>query len=93
MMTLSHSAAHRRLLTVVTILSSLWLFIAPAAAQTTLGTIRGTVFDPQQSIVPGATIVVTDEATNVTREAQTDAQGLFEMPRTCGPAPTPSRRR
>jgi uncharacterized protein (DUF2141 family) len=52
----------------------------PAEAQTTLGTIRGTVFDPQQHIVPGATVVVTDESTNVAREAQSDAQGLFEMP-------------
>ncbi|HET7697632.1 MAG TPA: TonB-dependent receptor [Vicinamibacterales bacterium] len=52
----------------------------PAAAQTTLGTVRGTVFDPQQQVVPGATVVVTDEATGVTREAHTDAQGLFEIP-------------
>src|SRR4030095_3439206 len=52
----------------------------PAAAQTTLGTIRGTVFDPQQHIVPGATVVVTDESTSVAREVQSDAQGLFEMP-------------
>src|SRR5687767_6657994 len=52
----------------------------PAAAQTTLGTIRGTIFDPQQQVVPGATVVITDEATNVTREVQTDPQGLFEVP-------------
>ena len=52
----------------------------PATAQTTLGTIRGTVFDPQQQVVPGATVVVTDESTGVTREVQTDAQGLFEIP-------------
>ena len=52
----------------------------PVFAQTTLGTIRGTIYDPQQNIVPGATVVVTDEATNVSREAQTDAQGLFEIP-------------
>ena len=52
----------------------------PALAQTTLGTIRGTVVDPQQNIVPGATVVVTDESTSVAREAQTDAQGLFEIP-------------
>jgi hypothetical protein len=51
----------------------------PAAAQTTFGTIRGTVFDQQQGIVPGATVVATDETTNVTREAQSDAQGLFEI--------------
>ncbi len=52
----------------------------PAAGQTTLGTIRGTVYDPQQNVVPGATVVVTDEETNVTRETQTDAQGQFEFP-------------
>ena len=66
-----------------TILISVFLLLSaavPSAAQTTLGTIRGTVVDPQQNIVPGATVVATDEATNVTREAQTDSQGLFEMP-------------
>jgi hypothetical protein len=52
----------------------------PGAAQTTFGTIRGTVFDPQQGIVPGATVVATDETTNVSREAQSDAEGLFEIP-------------
>jgi hypothetical protein len=55
--------------------------IAPAAAaQTTLGTVRGTVRDPQQNVVPGAAVVVTDEATNVSREAQSDQHGLFEIP-------------
>ena len=29
---------------------------------------------------PGATVVITDESTSVTREVQTDAQGLFEIP-------------
>jgi hypothetical protein len=53
--------------------------VAPAAAQTTFGTIRGTVFDPQQGIVPGATVTVTDEATGVSREAQSDSEGLFEV--------------
>jgi hypothetical protein len=51
-----------------------------AEAQTTLGTIRGTVYDPQDSIVPGVTVVVTDEATGVAREAQTDLEGAFEIP-------------
>ena len=49
-------------------------------AQSTLGTVRGTVFDAQHSVVPGATVVVTDEATNVTRETVTDAEGQFEFP-------------
>src|SRR5215831_5335600 len=49
-------------------------------AQSTLGTIRGTVFDPQHQIVPGATVVATDEATNVARETTTDGDGNFELP-------------
>jgi len=51
----------------------------PASAQTILGTIRGTVYDPQQNVVPGATVMVTDEETNISREAPTDTQGLFEI--------------
>src|SRR6185295_18380287 len=54
--------------------------VLPCAAQTTLGTIRGTIYDPQQGIVPGVTVVVTDESTNVAREAQSDSDGLFEIP-------------
>ena len=52
----------------------------PAAAQTTLGTMRGTVFDPQQNVVPGATVTVVDEGTGISRETQTDTQGLYEVP-------------
>jgi carboxypeptidase family protein/TonB-dependent receptor-like protein len=52
----------------------------PAVSQTTLGTIRGTVFDQQQNSVPGATVVVTDEATGITRETQTDSAGQYEVP-------------
>jgi hypothetical protein len=55
-------------------------FAVPSRAQSTLGTIRGTVFDPQHNIVPGASVVVTDEATNVSRETTTDASGNFEIP-------------
>jgi hypothetical protein len=50
-----------------------------AAAQSTFGTIRGMVFDQQQNLVPGVTVVVADEATGVSREAQTDTQGLYEV--------------
>jgi hypothetical protein len=52
----------------------------PAATQTTLGTIRGTVVDQQEHVVPGATVVIIDESTSVAREVQTDGQGLFEIP-------------
>src|SRR4026209_545371 len=52
----------------------------PAAAQTTLGTLRGTVFDPQQNVVPGATVTVSDEGTGISRETQTDTEALYEIP-------------
>src|SRR5438552_7979921 len=51
-----------------------------AAAQSTLGTIRGTIFDPQHQIAPGATVAVIDEATSLSRETTSDANGNFEVP-------------
>jgi hypothetical protein len=72
--------AHWRVLFSVIAVLLLTMFAADrSAAQTTSGTIRGTVYDPQQKIVPGATVVVTDEETNITREAPTDLQGFFEI--------------
>ncbi len=50
----------------------------PAWAQSFLGTIRGTVVDPQGAAVAGATILVVDEGTGVPRAASTDAQGRYE---------------
>jgi hypothetical protein len=74
-MTRTLTYAARLILAQVLLLSC----VLTSAAQTTLGTIRGAVYDPQQSLVPGATIVAIDEATSVSREAQSDAQGLFEF--------------
>lgn len=70
----------RRVFLSIAMLTFLAASAGPAAAQTTFGTIRGTIFDPQQGIVPGASVVATDEATNVARDAQSDAQGQFEIP-------------
>jgi hypothetical protein len=52
--------------------------VAPAWAQSFLGTVRGTVVDPQGAAVAGATILVVDEATGVPRSGVTDSQGRFE---------------
>ncbi len=51
---------------------------APAWTQSFLGTIRGTVVDPQGGVVSGATILIVDEATGVPRPATTDAEGRYE---------------
>jgi carboxypeptidase family protein len=49
-----------------------------AAAQSFLGTVRGTVVDPQGAAVPGAAILIVDEATGVPRALETDAEGRYE---------------
>lgn len=51
---------------------------ATVAAQSVLGAIRGTVTDPQGSVVPKATVLITDEATGVPRTTETDSEGRFE---------------
>ena len=48
-----------------------------AHAQLQSGRIVGTVFDPQRSGIPGATVTVTNLATNVARTAQTDGEGNY----------------
>ena len=51
----------------------------PARGQSTLGTIRGTVWDPQRQAVPKATIVVVDETTSVARASETGPTGDYEV--------------
>jgi hypothetical protein len=50
----------------------------PAAAQSFLGTIRGTVVDSQGSVVPGAAVLIVDEGTGAPRAVETDAEGRYE---------------
>jgi hypothetical protein len=47
-------------------------------AQSFLGTIRGTVVDPQGAAVAGASVLVVDQNTGVPRAVETDAEGRFE---------------
>jgi len=49
-----------------------------AAAQSFLGTVRGTVVDPQGAPVSGAAVLVVDESTGTPRTLDTDAQGRYE---------------
>src|SRR5262245_2816090 len=50
---------------------------APALAQLQSGRVVGTVFDTQKAGIPGATITVTNIATNLARTAVTDAEGNY----------------
>jgi hypothetical protein len=51
-----------------------------ASAQLRSSTITGTVIDPQKAAVPGASVVVTNEGTNVSEELVTNEAGSFTAP-------------
>src|SRR5690349_13661547 len=54
------------------------LLIAVGIAQETRGAIFGRVTDPQNSVIPGATVVVTNADTNTTMTLTTNETGYFE---------------
>ena len=62
---------------VFTLLLLLFSFNAFAQTQSTTGTIQGTVADQAGAIVPGATVVVKNLATNLTKNLTSDADGRF----------------
>ncbi len=49
----------------------------PAAAQTIRSTLTGTVTDPNNAVVPGVAITVTNVATNISTTARTNSEGLY----------------
>src|ERR1700722_3241963 len=62
----------------------LWLTLillpgAPLGAQTTAGTINGTVTDQSSSAVAGADLAVVNEETSATLHVQTNADGAFAV--------------
>jgi hypothetical protein len=60
---------------------SLWLLcgaVLALAQGTNLGTIRGTVTDPNGSIIANARVQVTDLETNLSRDFTTDKEGNYE---------------
>ncbi len=54
--------------------------MTPAAAQTSLATLRGKVVDEQSGVLPGATVVVRQAETNFTRTGVTNEQGQYYLP-------------
>ncbi len=51
-----------------------------ALAQSTFGSILGTVADPNGALMPGAEVTLTNQETNITRQATANAAGLYEFP-------------
>ena len=63
------------------LIALLAMIAATMFAQSEKATLRGSVTDPSGAVVAGASIVVTEIATNVeARRAASDAAGNFEIP-------------
>ncbi|MEW5977367.1 MAG: TonB-dependent receptor [Acidobacteriota bacterium] len=60
-----------------TFLVGLGLLITPAYPQANSGTITGTVFDPQDAVIPGVTVVVTQVDQDVSRTVVTNSSGIY----------------
>src|SRR5439155_9306803 len=57
------------------------LFLAvPARGQVTTATLYGVVQDTSGAILPGVSVTVTHQGTNLTRETVTDGRGEFALP-------------
>src|SRR6266481_5756302 len=53
------------------------IFSLAATAQLPTSTLNGTITDPQGAAIAGAKVTITNEATGVSREITTDAQGFY----------------
>src|SRR2546423_807416 len=56
---------------------ALALVALPAAAQTGLGVVRGTVQDASKAVIPSAKVTLTNPATGVSRDSDTNAAGIY----------------
>jgi hypothetical protein len=63
----------------VALLSTALLFPASISAQTFYGSIVGSVTDPSGSVVPGATVTLTNNATSERRTATSGADGTYRF--------------
>jgi Carboxypeptidase regulatory-like domain len=64
-------------------LALLWVLMVatsavPLHAQSVLGTLRGTITDPQGAAVASVAVLITDENTGVPRTVESDAEGRYE---------------
>ncbi|MCI0403399.1 MAG: carboxypeptidase-like regulatory domain-containing protein, partial [Acidobacteria bacterium] len=65
----------------VALLAAVLCFAAGAQAQVTTGTVAGTVADPTEAVISGATVTLTSLDTGVERTQLTDATGNFVFER------------
>lgn len=57
-----------------------WLRLSVAYGQSTTATLSGTVTDVSGAVVPDVSVIVTDPATGLRRDATTNTEGLYTIP-------------
>jgi hypothetical protein len=63
------------------VLTAILLFPAvPASAQRSTATIRGTVRDVTQAVLPGATVTATNDETGLVRSSPANSSGVYSLP-------------
>ncbi|MDR3793718.1 MAG: carboxypeptidase-like regulatory domain-containing protein [Terracidiphilus sp.] len=65
---------------VLLVLMGLALCCTNALAQSGAGSIQGTVTDPTGAVIPGATIHVVNQATNISTDAKSSNVGFYQVP-------------
>lgn len=63
----------------IALLFVLFAFVLPGQAQSNSGSVAGTVTDPSGALVPGATVVLSNEVSGYTRTQITDTAGQFRF--------------
>lgn len=61
------------------LLAALFFLSVPVGAQTRIGTVQGTVKDPNGALVSGATVTINQAVSGYHQTARTDAQGAFKI--------------
>ena len=70
---------HTKLLTFAALLACAFIFQASAFAQTSRGTVSGTVTDPNGALIAGASIALTNTQTGVTRTSTSNEEGIYRF--------------
>ena len=58
----------------------LLIFSLPTPAQVLYGSMVGNVTDPSGAAIPGASVTITNQETNFSREGTTNAEGIYSFP-------------
>src|SRR6267143_1505435 len=63
----------------VPFLLTLFLFFGVTVLAQSTATVQGTVSDPKGAVIPGASVIVRNEATSLERTTQTDPDGNYQL--------------